>query len=123
MRRPIDVHRCRDGLLSERMAVLHHEVFGEAVDREAWMKRIFPGQSWVLTTPHGFLVAHRRHDGVARAPIHHLLRLQPIEVRAVALQPQVAPEAPHRPAAPPRSSGTRRPAPPSAWTCAARSHT
>ena len=65
MRRPIDVHRCRDGLLSERMAVLHHEVFGEAVDREAWMKRMFPGQSWVLSTPHGFLVAHRRHDGAS----------------------------------------------------------
>ena len=37
----------------------------EPVDHTAWARRMLPGQSWLLTTRHGFLAAHRRNGMVS----------------------------------------------------------
>ena len=54
-----------DGLLTAHAASLIDAVFLEPVDHTAWARRMLPGQSWLLTTRHGFLAAHRRNGMVS----------------------------------------------------------
>lgn len=53
-----------DGRLTEHLATLYGEVFGNDVDIEAWIQRMLPGRSWSLTTRHGFMVAHIRGEAI-----------------------------------------------------------
>ena len=53
-----------DGLLTAHANSLINTVFFEPVDHTAWARRMLPGESWLLTTRHGFLAAHRRNGMV-----------------------------------------------------------
>ena len=57
---PHDVQVRTDGVLTVHLAALNRHVFGSDIDGAEWAKRMIPGKSWVLTTTHGFLIAHRR---------------------------------------------------------------